>query len=370
MSSAKLDASAVVLALGEADTEPAIMSPNRLAPSPPEQPELSIIIPAYNAASTLPRCLDSVLSQISPNTEVIVVDDGSTDSTAAIAAKYPVHVIAIAVNGGSGPARNRGAAVARGSLLLFLDADVTLREGALARVNWLASQPDVVAVIGSYDDEPAVRCTVSLFKNLAHHYFHQRSAPEVSTFWSGCGAIKRTAFVLLGGFDEGIPEIGDVDLGYRLSAQGLRLRLDPNLQVKHLKHWTLGSLVRTDFNLRALPWARMLVTYGYLPKGLNFTADQRAGALVAILSVITGVAVLFTRSAAIPFVGCLVLAAALNLGLLRLFWRKGGMRLVVGGFLLQQFYYLYSVLGLGVGIALTLMKKNSTRAWTGGLRSQ
>jgi glycosyltransferase involved in cell wall biosynthesis len=370
MSPFKLAASAVVLTLGEPDTEPAVMSPNRRALSPAEQPELSIIIPAYNAASTLPRCLDSVLSQMSPTTEVIVVDDGSTDSTGAIAAKYPVQVISIAVNGGSGPARNRGAAVARGRLLLFMDADVTLREGALNRVTWLATQPDVVAVFGSYDDEPDVRSTVSLFKNLAHHYFHQRSAPEVSTFWSGCGAIKRSAFTLLGGFDERIPEIGDVDLGYRLSAQGLRLRLDPDLQVKHLKHWTLGSLVRTDFNLRALPWARMFVTYGYFPKGLNFTADQRAGALLSILLVITGVAAFFTWTAAILFLGCLVLAAALNLGLLRLFWRKGGLRLLVGGFLLQQFYYLYSVLGLGVGIALTVLKKNSTRAWTGGLRSQ
>ncbi len=370
MSPSNVDMSAVVLTRGVPDTETAVMSSNRRALSPTEQPELSIIIPAYNAASTLARCLDSVLSQMSPNTEVIVVDDGSTDSTAAIAAKYPVQVISIAVNGGSGPARNRGAAVARGSMLLFLDADVTLREGALARVNWLATQSDVVALIGSYDDEPDVRSTVSMFKNLAHHYFHQRSAPEVSTFWSGCGAIKRTAFVLLGGFDERIPEIGDVDLGYRLSARGLRPRVDPNLQVKHLKHWTLGSLVRTDFNLRALPWARMFVTYGYLPNGLNFTADQRAGALVAILSLIAGVALLFTRSAAIPFIGCLVLAAALNLRLFRLFWRKGGLRLLVGGFLLQQFYYLYSVLGLGVGIALTLLTKNSTRASTGGFRSQ
>ena len=178
MSPSKPDVSAVVLARSKPDTA--------------EQPELSIIIPAYNAASTLPRCLDSVLSQMSPNTEIIVVDDGSTDSTAAIAAKYSVQVIAIAVNGGSGPARNRGAAVARGSLLLFLDADVTLREGALARIHSLASQADIVAVIGSYDDEPDVRSTVSQFKNLAHHYFHQRTAPEVSTFWSGCGAIKRT----------------------------------------------------------------------------------------------------------------------------------------------------------------------------------
>jgi glycosyltransferase involved in cell wall biosynthesis len=324
-------------------------------------PELSIIIPAYNAASTLPRCLDSVLSQVNSSTEVIVVDDGSTDSTFEIAAKYPVQVIAMPANCGSGPARNRGAAATRGSILLFLDADVTLSAGALARVNCLATQPDVVAVIGSYDDEPEVRSTVSQFKNLAHHYFHQRSAPEVSTFWSGCGAIKRTAFVLLGGFDERIPEIGDVDLGYRLSAQGLRLRLDRELQVKHLKHWTLASLVRTDFTLRALPWARIFVTYGYLPNGLNFTADQRAGALVAILCVITGIAAFFYRPAVILFIGCLLLAAVLNLGLFRLFWRKGGLQLLVGGFLLQQFYYLYSVLGFGVGITLALLRRNPGR---------
>jgi len=76
-----------------------------------------------------------------------------------------------------------------------------------------------------------------------------------------------------------------------------------------------------------------------------------------MLLVVFGVATIFRPAAAVPFVLCIVLAAAVNRGLYELFFRKGGLRLLVGGFLLQQLYYLYSVCGLVVGIALSRLGK-------------
>jgi len=316
---------------------------------------VSIIIPAYNAASTLARCLDAVFQQAGPDVEVIVVDDCSSDATREVASGYPVRLIAMAQHGGSGIARNRGAAAAQGQVLFFSDADVTIAEGTLSRARADLAEPRVDAVIGSYDDDPPVRTTVSLFKNLAHHYFHQRSGPDATTFWGACGIIRRELFMSMGGFDEELPEMSDVELGYRLAARGAHIRLDPALQVKHLKHWTLGLLLRTDLSLRAFPWSSLLLKYGYLPKGLNFTIEQRAAALLAMLLAVLGAASLVRPVAALPLALCVGLAVWVNRGLYRLFFRRGGLRLLVGGFLLQQLYYLYSAVGLTVGIARSLL---------------
>ncbi|HEY6345735.1 MAG TPA: glycosyltransferase family 2 protein [Bryobacteraceae bacterium] len=318
---------------------------------------LSIIVPAYNASSTLSRCLDSVFKQAGPEIDVLVVDDCSSDNTREIASGYPVRLLEMDKGRGPGAARNRGATDARAPVLFFIDADVTLGERALARARADIAAPGVDAVIGSYDDDPGAPSTVSQFKNLAHHYFHQHSDPDATTFWGACGLIKRELFLSVGGFSEEINALEDVDLGYRLSARGACIKLDPELQVKHLKHWTLAQLLRTDFGLRALPWAHLLMKYGYLPRGLNFRRSQQAATLLAMLLVVFGAATIFRPAAAVPFVLCIALAAAVNRGLYELFFRKGGLRLLVGGFLLQQLYYLYSVCGLVVGIALSRLGK-------------
>ncbi len=320
-------------------------------------PRVSIIIPAFNAESTISQCLDSVFKQAGPEFEVIVIDDCSGDSTRQNASKYAVRLLTMAKNGGPGVARNYGVRAARGELLFFTDADVTLCDGALARAVADMEEPGIDAVIGSYDDDPWVRTTVSQFKNLAHHYFHQHSGPRATTFWGACGLVRRELFLSVGGFDETYRGVMDVEFGYRLVSRGATIKLDPELQVKHLKHWTLPLLLRTDIRLRALPWTRLLIEYGYLPKGLNFGSDQRAGALLGIGLVVFGVMALFRPLAAVLFLACVALAAFVNRGLFQLFYRRGGVRLLVGGFLLQNLYYLYSVGALIAGVTLSAVKK-------------
>src|SRR5207244_833451 len=82
-----------------------------------------------------------------------------------------------------------------------------------------------------------------------------RGQLDASTFWAGCGAIRRSVFEEIGGFQAERfrrPSIEDIDLGYRLCGAGHRIRLDPGLQGTHLKRWTLGSIVRPDVACRAL----------------------------------------------------------------------------------------------------------------------
>jgi glycosyltransferase involved in cell wall biosynthesis len=317
-----------------------------------QRPQLSVIIPAYNAGATLGACLAAIFAQAADDVEVIVVDDGSQDDTRQVALRYPATLLVLPHNQGPSAARNYGVAHAKGEFLFFIDADVALGKDALARGRELIAAPGIDAVVGSYDDEPAVRTLVSQFKNLAHHYFHQRSGPEATTLFGACSVIRRELFVAVGGFDEQRRLLEDVDLGYRLTARGARIRLEPGLQVKHLKHWTLALLLRTDVTRRAIPWVAMWLDHRQLPKDLNFDAGQRLAAGLALTMGVLALAAIFNPRMLIALLPVFATAVWINRGLYRLFRRRGGIRLMVAGFFLQQFYYLYSVAGVVVGVVV------------------
>lgn len=106
--------------------------------------KLSIIIPAYNAEAYLPQCLDSILAQEHQGCEVIVVDDGSTDGTAALLERYPDVKVIHQENRGMSTARNRGLDEARGEYILFVDSDDLLTDGALATLASELTGEDII----------------------------------------------------------------------------------------------------------------------------------------------------------------------------------------------------------------------------------
>jgi hypothetical protein len=118
-----------------------------------------------------------------------------------------------------------------------------------------------------------------------HRYVHQSGKAEAGTFWSGCGAIRRSVFLQHGGFDEGYrrPAIEDIELGYRLSAAGHRIVLDHGLEVKHLKRWTFVNLVKTDIFDRGMPWTELILRDGNMPNDLNIQLSQRVSVALAFL---------------------------------------------------------------------------------------
>jgi GT2 family glycosyltransferase len=327
----------------------------------PRASNLAVIIAARDAAATLPDCLNALLAQISDDDEVIVVDDYSTDDTCEVAARFNVKLVKLPRHMGISAARNRGAELTRAPLLFFYDADVVLAPGALARAKEIMLRPDVGAVIGSYDDDPAAPSTISRFKNLAHHHFHQRSRVEATTFWGACGLVRRDLFVAAGGFDDERRTIEDVELGYRLVARGVRIVLDPRLQVKHLKKWTLRSLVTTDVFFRAIPWTLLWLERRTLPSDLNFAADQRVAAMVAFALAISIPVAIFRYQAWLVVALLLTAALWLNRDLYRLFFRRGGLWFTINGFLLQQFYYLYSLFSLAAGVAIYFARSFTRR---------
>ena len=219
--------------------------------------------------------------------------------------------------------------MARAPVLFFIDADVALEPGAIARAKAAMSHGDADAIIGSYDDDPAAKSTISRFKNLAHHHFHQRSRREATTFWGACGLVRRETFFAAGAFDEQQFGIEDVELGYRMTARGVQIVLDPGLQVKHLKRWTLGSLVAADVWRRAVPWTLLRLEGRRLPADLNFSIDQRIAAVVAVALAILIPAAIFRFQLGILVAALIAAAIWLNLDLYRLLFRKGGLRLSI-----------------------------------------
>lgn len=252
---------------------------------------LSIIVPAYNSAQTLDACINALLRacQQIHRAEILVVDDGSTDDTSSIASRYNVRILRIRNNSGPAAARNLGAAHATGNVLVFVDADVAVAEDSLKRiVEHFKITPGDCALIGSYDDSPKEKNLISWYRNLLHHYVHQ-NAPEYAThFWTGLGALSKSVFDSLGGFDEQNFGRGceDIELGYRLRAKGYSIAMDKALQGKHLKHWSLISMIRTDLLIRAIPWTHLLIRYKHFPSDFSLGLSQRVSVATAWLFLI------------------------------------------------------------------------------------
>jgi GT2 family glycosyltransferase len=309
-------------------------------------PQLSVVVPVYNGGAQLERCLDALLASDFSDYEIIVVDDNSTDGSAKLCRARGVEVIRLASRRGPAAARNCGASRARAGLILFVDADVLVRRTTLGSVAaFFRDNKGVAALFGSYDDEPEALNFVSQYKNLLHHFVHQRSSREAATFWAGCGAIRREAFDAVGGFDETMysrPSIEDIELGSRLRSQGFTIVLDRELQVKHLKRWTLLSLIRTDIFRRALPWSQLIAKEGSLVDDLNLRVADRISAMLSALALALLVLSYFYAPLLTGAVAALISVFLLNLPLQRFFRERRGVWFSACSFALLVLYYLYS----------------------------
>jgi cellulose synthase/poly-beta-1,6-N-acetylglucosamine synthase-like glycosyltransferase len=212
------------------------------------------------------------------------VNDASTDDSIKFAEEFGVRVIHAPVRTGPANARNLGSMAATGDILVFLDADVRIHDDTIPRIRQrFEADPDLTAVFGSYDTNPAVLGLVSEYRNLLHSFVHHTSKRNASTFWSGCGAIRREIFLANGGFDVSFIVVEDIELGMRLVRQQLRVVLDPLIQVQHLKRWTLSTMVTTDIRDRGIPWAKLILSSHRMPNDLNLRWSNRFSVGLALL---------------------------------------------------------------------------------------
>jgi GT2 family glycosyltransferase len=190
---------------------------------------ISVIIPAYNAAGTLSRTLRSVLAQTLPPLETIVIDDGSSDRTAAVAAAFAPQVRLLRrANGGPGSARNTGIRAACGAWIALLDADDTWAPEKLERQMALSGDPRT-GIIACLSDRPGDRCPPELrFADLW----------RANLLVNSTVLLRRAAWDAVGGFEEqrALIAVEDYNLWLRVAAAGWRILVCQEV----LAHYTRG----------------------------------------------------------------------------------------------------------------------------------
>jgi glycosyltransferase involved in cell wall biosynthesis len=305
---------------------------------------ISIIVPVYNNPQDLQDCLSGLAASSCAPSEIIVVDDGSTDEIRSVATRMGASVLRLDKNLGPSSARNFGARHAQGDILFFVDADIVVRSDAVSRVlKAFEGERAPAAVFGSYDSGPRAKGVVSQYRNLLHHYVHQTGNMEASTFWAGCGAVRRSVFEEVGGFDEKrFPRcIEDIELGYRLRRAGHRILLDKALQGTHLKRWTLRTVIRTDVMCRAVPWTRLILERKSAPDDLNLKGGQRASVALVGLACLFLLLTPFRSEAFVLSAAALLAVITLNRKLYAFFVRQRGLLFAAAAIPLHLLYYIY-----------------------------
>lgn len=315
------------------------------------RPLLSVIVSVSDGATHLQSCLEAALASDFPRAlwELVVVDDGSLDATARVAAGL-ADVLVRLPGPPHGPAyaRNRGVESSLGDILVFVDADVCLHRDALQRIAQVfAARPELGAVFGSYDAEPPAPGLVSQYRNLRHHFVHQREAGSAETFWAALGAMRRGVFARAGRFDEWHfprPQIEDIELGWRVRALDVPILLDPAIQGTHLKRWTLRGVIRADLQNRGIPWVRLQLALGktHRPARLLYRRSEWFYAFCVCLALVLLLLSLRLGVPAIASLAGLLIVIVLvgNLDLYRFFARHRGPLFALGVIPVHVLYYL------------------------------
>ncbi len=317
-------------------------------------PRVSVVIPAYNAENLLGASLESVLASEGVEFEVIVVNDASTDATERIAHDLGCRVVSLRANIRSANCRNLGAELAHGEIVVFFDADETMAPDTLKNyVAVLDREPGVTAVVGSLAAPTPLPGFFSQFKNFQHHFTHQTANPEGTTLDSGRMAIRREAFLELGGFEPAFAgaSIEDIALGYRMVRDGYRIRFEPTIQVVHWKGYTLWQMIRSDILYRAIPWTGLMLRERIYRNDLNTKGGNVASVASAALAVLGALAAIVgLQSGWFVALGAAALIGLLNRDFLAAIHREFGLGFAARSALFLPVMYTYYGVGLLAGI--------------------
>jgi GT2 family glycosyltransferase len=321
---------------------------------------VSVIVPVHQDGASFRRCIASLVKAVPQPEEVLIISDGAGNSIEGLAGELGYLCLQNPAGIGPAKARNFGASHAHSDLIFFVDSDVTIRQDSISRIaEAFSDDPDTAAIIGSYDDEPAESNFLSQYKNLFHHYVHQNSNEEASTFWGACGAIRRNVFLELGGFDESYrrPCIEDIEFGYRLRSAGYRIRLLKSLQCKHLKRWQMLSLLKSDLIDRATPWTELILQNRMLINDLNLRLSNRFSvALVFVFFFLLAAGLRYPMLAGISLI-LLAIVLIINLPLYCFFYKRRKLLFMLRIIPWHIIYCLCCGLGFAAGTTRVLYRK-------------
>jgi len=314
--------------------------------------KFSIIIPVYNGANVLPDTLRSIHNQDCSDYELIVVDDGST--------------IELGSNNGPATARNRGGREAQGDILLFTDSDVLLPKNTLTSLAQTYIDQSCDAVQGTFSEVCPFPNYFSQYKNLYNRFVLNQLPDWIDTTFTSITAVKKTAFMACGGFDEHIrtASVEDRTLGRHLRQSGSTIFLNRSLEVVHNKQLTLLGFLRNQYR-RSKDLAKLLLrnrqekqtqnSDGHKPLAENARFGTNAMTTMMRIPVAYGILALLALSCAAPILLYLALLfCMLYVYLIFPFecylFRKRGLGFALKGIMANGIDALFSGIGIGVGV--------------------
>ncbi len=318
--------------------------------------KISIIIPAYNAGDKLKECLEALEKQSFPTEqyEIIVVDDGSTDATASIVKNYGV-LYFYQDNKGPAAARNKGAEMSRGDIILFTDSDCVPDRDWIKEMFSSFQVPEVVGVKGAYKTSQRAfwaRFAQVEFQERYNLLLKNKYIDMIDTYSAG---YRKDVFLSAGGFDTSfpVPNNEDTDLSYRMSLNNYKMVFNPNAVVWHLDHPdTLIKYMKLKF------WRgywRMVVYQKYSGKIIkdSYTPQTlKLQILLAFLLVLSLISILFFPLLMFYLVSLLLFSfimASMPFIIVAL-----NQDIVIG--LLSPFLLFLRALSLGSGVVYKLLK--------------
>lgn len=343
--------------------------------TPTGAPMVSVIIPIYNGARSIPEVLAALRRSDYQDFETVIVHDMSTDNTAEVlkelAKTYEFRLLEFTENRGVSKARNAGADAAKGEILLFIDADcIVLTDTIRLCVEELA-KGEFISVGGAYTPNAYDKDFFSNFQSLYIHYVETKSErPDYIA--THCMAIPKKIYQEFGGFKEDYfighaASVEDVELSHRLLAAGYKLSRPHGIEVQHMFGYDLKKSVRNAVK-KSMYWTM------YSLHNRDVTKDSGAASYELKINVFAQslIALFVLVTLIFRFWWLLVPAAVLyvantfsNIRFLGLIRRQRGFRFLIKAMGYYQFVYPYIVAyGSFLGMLRYIWKVRILRRYT------
>jgi glycosyltransferase involved in cell wall biosynthesis len=210
----------------------------------------SIIIPTFNGAARIGNCLDSLVKQaVGRDIEILVVDDGSTDSTTNVVNSYSSVRLITQANAGPASARNRGALEAKGTILLFTDDDCVPMPDWLDAMLAPFNDSEIVGAKGVYGSHQKSLAARFVQIEYEDKYRLMAGLPNIDFIDTYSAAFRRERFLEMAGYDTSFPVAcaEDIELSYRMSARGWKMKFVPAAIVYHTHPDTLWRYLKKKY---------------------------------------------------------------------------------------------------------------------------
>ncbi|HHW89118.1 MAG TPA: glycosyltransferase [Chloroflexi bacterium] len=269
-------------------------------------PSYSVVVPVYNGAHTIVRCLDALATQtVTPDCyEVIVVDDGSTDATAEVVQAWHAshtHINLTLVrqaNGGPAAARNCGAERARAPLLLFTDADCAPVPEWIASITAPMQDPEVIGVKGAYITSQTRLIPRFVQAEYEDRYDRMTGQAQIDFIDTYSAAYRRAVFIENHGFDTALRICEDQEFSFRLAQKGYRLVFAPTARVSHLHDSDLGEYFRRKYDIGF--WKSLMIRWHPERMVQDSHTPQILKVQIVLLAVILGLTTLALLGVMLP----------------------------------------------------------------------